>query len=124
MNHKILPNGDLLLTAGNRDRSDLAVECRAGYYHAETAVADAFHEVLTFVRPKCIGALTNAPILTDDADDSDDSDDRSHAEYGGPVPHENANVWWFPDYAVRNPWEELSRTGKVVFTLARPTKEA
>jgi len=114
MNHKILANGNLLITASGAERSCLAAAYRdRDYYQAEMLVSEAFHEILVFIRPENIGALTDAPILTDDADYSDEA-----MLAGGPVPAEGANVWWFPDYAVCDPWEELKNRGRVVFTKA------
>jgi hypothetical protein len=61
------------------------------------------------VEPEWIGALTDAPILSDGLNYPDD---------GGPAVVPGSSVWWFPDYMVRDPWEELAREGRVVFTLA------
>jgi hypothetical protein len=114
MRHTVLPNGNLMLTASNTDRSALAEAYRLrGYYGAEMLISEAFHELLTFIQPEHIGALTDAPILTDDADYSDEAMAR-----GGPVPHDDVAVWWFPDYMVIDPWAELTRKGRVVFTKA------
>lgn len=110
MRHVILPNGDLKLLAGNVDRSTLAYELSESYSRAEMLISEAFHEILTFIPPENIGALTEAPILADDAEYCSDA-------FGYVVPPE-ANVWYFPDYAVRCPWEELSRKGYVVFQKA------
>lgn len=110
MNHKVLANGDLLLTAGNADRSALAEQCRKGYYQAECHIAECYHERLYFVSPESIGALTDAPILCDDMDYSD-------CQLSA-VPQADARVWWFPDYMVRDPWQELARYGRVRFSRA------
>lgn len=116
MRHTMLPNGNLKITAGNRDRESLAYELRErGYYGGESYVAEAMRDQLTFIRPECIGALTEAPILTDEADYSEEVMEQGE---GGPIPYPDAHVWWFPDYAIRDPWEELSRRGYVEFQAA------
>lgn len=58
------------------------------------------------VQPEWIGALTDAPILTDDMIFGDDG-----SEVVG-------NVWWFPNYQVESFAETLIRDGRVVFTPA------
>lgn len=115
MRREITPNGNLVIVATNQDRKYLSALYRApmSYYGAESLVAEAFHEDLTFIRPSAIGALTSAPILTDDADYAEEAMER-----GGPVPYDDAHVWWYPNYAVSDPWEVLKNTGRVVFTLA------
>ena len=111
MRHTILPDGSLLLTAGNSDRSELAEASREGYCDAESFVADSFHDILTFIPPENIGAMTGAPILTNDAEWPDDGN--------GPVPYNyESPVWWFEAYQIIDPWEELARKGRVIFQRA------
>jgi hypothetical protein len=69
------------------------------------AMYDAF-EYLTangfeWVAPEDIGALTSAPILKYDN-----------------------KYWWYPNYAVRSPLEDIAETGKTVFTFAPEEKTA
>lgn len=58
------------------------------------------------VRPECIGALTDAPILSDEVE----FDDGAQKVTG--------NVWWFPNYQVESFVETLLTDGRVVFTKA------
>lgn len=110
MNYRILPNGDLLLTAGNSDRSELSEWRAKGYSEAESFIAECLHERLYFVRPETIAALTDAPILCDDMDFSD--------EMGEFRPYPDAKIWWYPDYMVSDPWQKLATRGRVQFTKA------
>lgn len=100
----------LLLTADNESRAELADAYRAdGYPRAESYVGEALHEKWEFIRPETIGALTDAPILAE-CDGIDRDEDGEIINVG--------RVAWFPDYAIRDPWEELKNTGKVAFTIA------
>jgi len=64
------------------------------------------------VRPQDIGALTSAPIFTDDA---------TLAGLGdlGDKPAPDAKVWWFPDYALRSMDDDLRNDGQLVLTRAK-----
>lgn len=59
------------------------------------------------VAPEDIGALTNAPILTDDLEVDDQG-----------VKTVRGRVWWFPNYQIESFAETLIKTGKVTFQLA------
>ena len=60
-----------------------------------------------FIRPEEIGALTSAPILSDDAKRNDQGE---LTDVG--------NVYWFSDYAVTCEIEELLAKGQVAFPKA------
>lgn len=62
---------------------------------------------LEFVLPEEVGALTDSAILSDSAVRNDQGD-LIKCDY----------AWWFPNYAVSNPVEELYKYGKVVFTYS------
>lgn len=111
MRHVVQSDGSLLILADNADRSELADRYRSGgCMAAEFAVAELLHERLTFIPPENIGALTDAPILTDDPD---------YSNCGNmPSIHPESLVWWYPNYAVSDPWEELRNHGRVVFAAA------
>jgi hypothetical protein len=105
-----LANGNLVLTAANEARSDYRAIMRArGSDHAWRNVIEPFQENgnLHQVQPEWIGALTDAPILTDDLSFDDDG-----------TPRIEGRVWWFPSYQVIDPMEELTCKGRVEFTLA------
>jgi len=59
------------------------------------------------IMPEDVGALTGAPMLSDDVEYTDD---------GNIVV--SGNVWWYPDYAVSNWLDVLIKNGSVVFTKA------
>ncbi|KWT95562.1 MULTISPECIES: hypothetical protein [unclassified Variovorax] len=59
------------------------------------------------INPEDVAALTDAPMLATDVEYLDDGSRRVHGD-----------VWWYPDYAVRNFGDELLATGKTQFTLA------
>jgi hypothetical protein len=109
MNFRIIPPyGNLLLTADNASRAALADAYHyGGYQRARMLVSEAFHEQLYFVQPEDIGALTEAPILTDDLVYEDNGSCTVHGK-----------IWWYPSYAVSDPFEELKNRGRVIFTYA------
>ncbi|MCC5611031.1 hypothetical protein LC612_30845 [Nostoc sp. CHAB 5834] len=63
--------------------------------------------VLHRVAPEAIGALTEAPILTDECL----IDDKGDVTVQG-------KVWWYPDYMVRHFGQVLLEKKEVVFTAA------
>lgn len=102
----------LIITADDEGREELAEASAQSYQQAESLIAEAFHEAYEFVDPSDIpGALTDAPILVD-------SDDVFRPDNGEVVMPINAKVFWFPNYAVTDPWEVLARTGTVEFAQA------
>lgn len=60
------------------------------------------------VSPEDIGALTDAPIIGYGID----VDDRGNYSLRG------SWVWWYPDYAITDPLEELKKNGEVIFSIA------
>ncbi len=105
-----LRNNTVLLTADNESRAELADMIRGyGHYRAEQYVAEELHEKWEFVRPEEVGALTDSPIIAE-CDGLDRDDDGELTAVG--------KVAWFPDYAVRDPWEELRNRGRTVFALS------
>lgn len=108
-----LLNGDLRFTLTDRDLEDFREERAdtsmrrfyglSDFLESMGLIGDGWGEVL----PEDIGALTSAPILTDDLCVRDDG--TSVAE---------GNVWWFPNYCVEDPMQTLADTGSVTFTAA------
>ena len=98
----------LIITADNESRADLA-DVMSRDCHAEMLVADELHEKWEFIAPEVVGALTDAPILTN-ADELEYNDDGDIIGVG--------TVAWFPDYAILDPWAALRNTGRVVFDIA------
>jgi hypothetical protein len=70
----------------------------------------------TLIPPEVVGALTDAPIITDHfirgdfGMDFEDGTDGTKDSVG--------NVWWFPDFMVRDELDELLEGKTVVFTKA------
>ena len=113
MRYKTTESGDLLLLAANDERSEIASLLRdRGYREADRFIREYLETtgILYFVPPENIGAMTDAPILTEYCDTSDD---RNWA------PYPDAGLWWFPDYMVTCPWEQLAWRGRVLFRNAR-----
>jgi len=71
----------------------------------ESSFCNGYSEVL----PEVIGALTSAPIISDSIIDKETTQEEQ----------DNAKIWWFPDYMVRDEVEELLTKGEVFFTLAQ-----
>lgn len=63
------------------------------------------------VNPEEIGALTDAPIVTNEVEYIDDECAVSSREVTG-------RVWWFPNYMVESFGETLLKTGTVTFVAA------
>ena len=104
---QIQKDGYLKITADNEGRAELAEIYRdpeKGYPEAEDCVIENLHDQFHFIRPEQCGALTDAPIFSDDLTIGDDGE----VEFIG-------NTWWFPDYQVTDPWEVLKNTGQVIF---------
>jgi hypothetical protein len=57
------------------------------------------------INPEDVGALTSAPMLSDDVEYDDTG-----------KPSVRGKVWWYPRYESTNFAEELARTGQVTFT--------
>lgn len=109
---KMIETRDCLrLTLGNAERAELADALREGYQRAESLVSEWLHEAFEFIRPEEIGALTDAPILCDcDGLDYPDTGDREIRD--------DAAIYWFPDYMIRDPWADLAWRGRVEFVKA------
>lgn len=114
---KVLPNGDLLVTAGNTCRAYIADEMRKGANYWGI-LADIFEQ------ERCNGGfepfepgsgepysapfvgLTSAPCIAESLNYEDDG--RQTIE---------GRVWWFPDYATHDPLDELKNRGRTVFAF-------
>lgn len=113
MNFTILSNGNLEITRDDDDVEELEdVRDRST---SDYVMAAEICELtgwtgngrLYAALPEWVGALTDAPIFTDDL---------VHPEDGPPLVR--GNVWWFPDYAVLDPFVVLIYAGSVVFQRA------
>ena len=108
MNLRILPSGDLLITADNQSRSDLAYWLLQNRSSAELAVCEEArgghnYELITGTE---LCALTDAPLI---AEEMTIEDDGTKVFYG--------KVWKHEDYMLCDYLEDLVRKGRVVFSL-------
>jgi hypothetical protein len=71
----------------------------------EMLLEDHFCNGFEWVKPEDIGALTDAPIFSDDA---------LYDDQGNLI--ECGHVWWYPDYQIFDPVAELFKNGEIVFT--------
>lgn len=109
----VLPNGDLKFTLTGETLDYVWEQYVAG---AWSDIADLVCEYdltangeLYTILPEWIGALTSAPIFSDELDyDGGDTDTVSHV----------GRVWWFPDYQILDPMRILLDTGEVIFPRA------
>ncbi len=107
------PNGDLKITINDpEDQAELKEKVAAGDTSDSLfidAIDHALGNGLNLVRPETIGALTSSLILSDvpvfDEEDANDA--------------EGAKFWWYPDYQVRSPVEDLAEKGFVIFKPAQ-----
>lgn len=106
----ILPGGNLrisLTEEGKQERDDIqSGKFYAGDYKRDIGYWTEYQlgNGWEFLRPEEIGALTDAPILAENVKRREDG------EYIGV-----AWVFWYPDYAIRNPVDVLLRDGSVEF---------
>jgi hypothetical protein len=112
MKHTVLPNGNLEFSLDQEDDKEEILSWpldEVGYRLLEACnlIGNGWDPVA----PEWIGALTDAPIITDGATCEDDG---AWIVYG--------RVWWFPNYMVESPYETLCRTGRVIFTFAPVTE--
>lgn len=98
---EVQADGRLKITADNEGRKELAwcyVYPDKGYQAAENEVAERLAENgFLFCDPSNFGALTDSPIIADGQPD--------YAE----------NIWWYPNYQITDPWQELKDRGRVFF---------
>ena len=110
----VKPNGNLVFTVDEKGRefvSELLEEHKAGRYSWDqiwSDIMDPFQSngMLSMVHPEQVGAMTEAPMVTDELEIADNGD----------VAHVG-KVWWYPNYMVSDPLEVLVRDGQVEFTL-------
>jgi hypothetical protein len=115
MQYAILENGNLKLMLEDEDVEDVTdiLEARGNQDHL--LLSDLFEHagwpgngILYAVMPEHVsGALTDSPIISDDVAYPDD----------GSV-LVRGNVWWFPNYPIRNFCRDLLEDRQVIFTAA------
>lgn len=107
-------DGRLVISADADGRArilELYADLTQGYPAVEAFVVEALRDEASvdWVEPEWIGALTDAPIFTDALD---------YPDHGDPQLFPESRVWWFPSYAVIDPWQELADNGFVRFDAA------
>jgi hypothetical protein len=115
MQAEILENGNLKITADQEERDGILehyAEAGKGFPGADIDILEELRLAgYENVAPEWIGALTAAPILTE-------TESLEYPDDFDIMPTVNGVVWWYPDYAVLDPWEELAKDGEVVFQAA------
>lgn len=110
MKTTITANGNLKITMEDHD-----IEYLEGDYDDRSCHAvDELRDEYMFILPEWIGALTDAPILVTWDDiyiPPDNSQPRLRVNASG-------GIWWYPDYQILCPWEQLLEHGEVIFTKA------
>lgn len=113
MKTEILANGNYVFTLEEDDREDMqriVERCGAGSHEAMAQFTDwmGFQgDGGGAVHPSQVGAMTDAPMFTDDYT----YDDEGNFSIG--------QLWYHASYMVENFLDVLLETGSVVFTLHR-----
>ena len=105
-------NGNLHITLLPEAREDVQEIASSQELTADNKLAEVIEwhlgEGWSFISPEDIGALTDAPILSDDID---------YDEYGK-VRHVGA-VYWYSEYEVKDPVAQLLENGFVDFAQVK-----
>lgn len=124
-----LPDGNLKISLTEHPIWDLREDCG---WDAETKTSKKIldiWEVLEFqmcngwdmIAPERIGALTDAPIITDNLCEYSEDDPEYGEEdtFGHPKIKSLDEVWWYPNYMISDPVGELLERGYVIFTSSK-----
>lgn len=116
MKYEILPNGNLKFSIHDA-MSDFPTLLDIKDFHGgdDNASLCEFLEKFDYstnghfydILPEDVGALTDAPMLTDEIDNTENGDIVV-----------NSNVWWYPEYEISNWLDVLISNGSVIFTKA------
>jgi len=106
---KVLPNKNLEITATGDDLEEIRQDVED---QSDSRLLDylepMFGNGYMLVRPEQIGALTDSLIISDGS-----LDDNGEIDFGS-----KPKFWWYPQYELRSPLEDLAETGKTIFTYA------
>lgn len=102
--------GELIITADNESRAELAQSYRCSFHHAQDYIAEALHECFELTdAADCPEAwCTDAPFLID-------SDGVCFADNGQKPVWESAQIYTYPDYVFSDPWQKLKNCGRVAW---------
>lgn len=110
-----LENGDLKITIAAADRQDLidALADQKGFWPIicdlfEPYSCNGSYEPFDAGDGNPFVGLTSAPCIAECMDVADDGTKSIQGDF-----------WYFADYMIRDPLDELAETGETVFTLAR-----
>ncbi len=110
MKFEILADGNLEITIDAEAQKELQemYDCDPNRFMKDETMYTVFEFVvcngLSWVDPSDIGAMTEAPILGVVSTYNEDTDKITYEQ-----------VFWYPDYCVISPQEELCKYGKVIF---------
>lgn len=113
----ILDSGDLRLSVDPETAVELREALRESYWQAfgdlmESESCNGGFTPFDAGQANPAVGLTSAPCIAE----SMDYDDDGRATING-------RFWWFPDYAIRDPLDELARDGETVFAFGGNTEE-
>lgn len=106
---EVLPDGNLKISLNPELTIDEIWEAwEADWWELnEYHFCNGYHEINDFAR--CyIGALTESPIISDGYIDDETTDEEI----------ECTEIWWFPEYMVKDERKELFLNNEVIFTKA------
>jgi len=105
----------LVIKASNAGRFDLAdAYANGGYQRAESVVAECLRDTYELIDAGHVpGALTDAPVIVP-------SDGLYQPDNGQTILGDSCRVFWFPGYAIEDPWQTLRNRGHVEFEEASP----
>ena len=102
-------DGNLKIALLPEARQDVQEIAASTEWDADTKLAEVLAWQLangwTWVRPEDVGALTGAPILSEEVD----TDEQGNITQVG-------TVYWYSDYQVVDPVTQLLENGSIVFT--------
>jgi hypothetical protein len=102
---------DLVITISPEGQKELQQEKEddPGNFGSDNFMWDLLEPVwangYTQVDPSLVGALTSAPMLTDGSSSDD----------GSSIEPADAKVFWYPNYQVRSPQDDLLESGRTIF---------
>jgi len=105
-------SGNLVITVTDEGREEIKDAYDSGKKSPDDVLYDIFEGAIgngfTWIAPETIGALTDAPIIGLDVSIDDD---------GYPQLDRDSKVWWYPEYQISDPMEDLAELGTISFTF-------
>jgi hypothetical protein len=112
INCKVQANGDLLVTADNEARNYIREHIERGYWTTFYELFEPFftngsYEPFDAGNADPFVGLTSAPCIAEAICHPDEGPRKV-----------DGRLWWFPNYMVCDPLDELKNKGRTVFALA------